>query len=195
MKSRKYTLKRETTETNITVSVNLDGIGKVSINTGIKFLDHVVSTFGKHSLSDIILQSNSKDNIKHHLVEDVAITVGTSINHALGNRSGIQRFGFASIPMDESLVESSIDLITRSYNKIHLKLQRDMIEDMHKEDIEHFFESLVKNLCCCIHISTKYGANDHHIIEAAIKSLAVAFRLSSTIDKKQGSISSTKNVM
>ncbi len=195
MKSRTSKIKRTTKETDVTVSVNLDGQGKTSVNTGISFLDHLVTAFGKHSMMDLQVKSKSVDKIEHHLIEDTAITIGSAVDKALGNRSGIVRFSYASVPMDESLAEASIDLVKRPYSKISLSLKRTKIEDMSKEDIEHFVQSLIQNLNSCIHLTVKYGENDHHKIESAIKSLAVAFRIASSKDKKQKGIPSTKGAM
>ena len=195
MKSRTSKIKRTTKETDVTVSVNLDGQGKTSVTTGISFLDHLITAFGKHSMMDLQVKSKSVDKIEHHLVEDTAITIGSAVDKALGNRSGIVRFSYASVPMDESLAEASIDLVKRPYSKISLSLKRTKIEDMSKEDIEHFVQSLIQNLNSCIHLTVKYGENDHHKIEAAIKSLAVAFRIASSKDKKQKGIPSTKGAM
>ena len=144
---------------------------------------------------DLQVKSKSLDKIEHHLIEDTAIAIGSAIDKALGNRSGIVRFSYASVPMDESLAESSIDLIKRPYNKISLGIKRTQIEDMSLEDINHFFESLSQNLNSCIHINVKYGKNDHHRVEAAIKSLALAFRNASSFDKRQKGIPSTKGAM
>ena len=195
MKSRTAQIKRKTKETNVVSSINLDGTGKVSINTGISFLDHLITSFGKHSMIDLNVRAKSLDNIEHHLIEDTAITIGSCIDKALGNRAGIARFGFASVPMDESLSEASIDLVKRQYVKLSLGMKRNQIEGMSKEDIEHFFQSLIQNLNSCIHVNVKYGENDHHKVESAIKSLAVAFRLALTKDKKQKGIPSTKGAM
>ena len=195
MKSRTSKIKRTTKETDVTVSVNLDGQGKTSVTTGINFLDHLITSFGKHSMMDLQVKSKSVDKIEHHLVEDTAITIGSAVDKALGNRSGIVRFSYAAVPMDESLAEASIDLVKRPYSKISLSLKRSKIEDMSKEDIEHFVQSLIQNLNSCIHLTVKYGENDHHKIEAAIKSLAVAFRIASSKDKKQKGIPSTKGAM
>jgi len=195
MKSRKSIIKRATKETNVSVSVNIDGIGKTSINTGINFLDHLIVAFGKHAMLDLVVKAKSNDKIEHHLIEDTAITIGSAIDKALGNRSGIIRFSYASVPMDESLAEASIDLVKRPYYKLVLSMKRSKIEDISKEDIEHFFQSLLQNLNSCIHLTVKYGDNDHHKIEAAMKSLAVAFRIASSKDKKQKGIPSTKGAM
>ena len=195
MKSRTSKIKRTTKETDVTVSVNLDGQGKTSVTTGISFLDHLITAFGKHSMMDLQVKSKSVDKIEHHLIEDTAITIGSAVDKALGNRSGIVRFSYASVPMDESLAEASIDLVKRPYSKISLALKRTKIEDMSKEDIEHFVQSLIQNLNSCIHLTVKYGENDHHKIEAAIKSFAVALRIASSKDKKQKGIPSTKGAM
>ncbi|MDP2667526.1 MAG: imidazoleglycerol-phosphate dehydratase [Nitrosopumilaceae archaeon] len=195
MKARTAQIKRQTKETSVMASVNLDGTGKISANTGISFLDHMITSFGKHSMIDLSIKAKSLDNIDHHLIEDTAITIGSCIDKALGNRVGIARFGYASVPMDESLSEASIDLVKRQYGKLSLGMKRNQIEGISKEDIEHFLQSLIQNLNSCIHVSVKYGENDHHKVESAIKSLAVAFRLASAKDKKQKGIPSTKGVM
>lgn len=195
MKSRKNITKRNTKETNIFVSVSIDGTGKTTVDTGINFLDHLVTAFGKHAMLDLTVKAKSNDKIEHHLIEDTAITIGSAIDKALGNRSGITRFSYASVPMDESLAEASIDLVKRPYYKLTLLMKRSKIEDISKEDIEHFFQSLLQNLNSCIHLTVKYGDNDHHKVEAAIKSLAVAFRMASSKDKKQKGIPSTKGAM
>ena len=195
MTTRKLKTKRETKETSVSISVNIDGSGKVSIDTGIRFLDHLITSFGKHSMLDLSVKAKSKDRIDHHLIEDTAITIGSSIDKALGNRSGITRFSYSSVPMDESLAETSLDLVKRPYSKVNLLMKRSKIEGMSKEDIEHFMQSLAQNLNCCVHITVKYGDNDHHKIEAAIKSLAVALRNASSKDKKQKGIPSTKGAM
>ena len=195
MTIRKTKIKRETKETSVFVSLNIDGSGKTSVNTGISFLDHLITSFGKHSMLDLTVQAKSKDKIEHHLIEDTAIAIGSSLDKALGSRTGITRFSYASVPMDESLADTSLDLIKRPYSKITLLIKRNSIEGISKEDIEHFFKSLTQNLNACIHVTVKYGDNDHHKIEAAIKSLAVAFRNASLTDKKQKGIPSTKGAM
>ena len=195
MTIRKSKIKRETKETSVSVSLNLDGSGKTSVDTGINFLDHLLTSFGKHAMLDLAVKAKSKDKIEHHLIEDIAIAIGSSIDKALGNRTGITRFSYASVPMDESLAEASLDLVKRPYSKITLLVKRNSVEGISKEDIQHFFQSLTQNLNSCVHVTVKYGDNDHHKIEAAIKSLAVAVRNASLKDKKQKGIPSTKGVM
>ena len=195
MTIRKSKIKRETKETSVSVSLNLDGSGKTSVDTGISFLDHLITSFGKHAMLDLAVKAKSKDKIEHHLIEDTAIAIGSSIDRALGSRTGITRFSYASVPMDESLAEASLDLVKRPYSKITLLVKRNNIEGISKEDIQHFFQSLTQNLNSCVHVTVKYGDNDHHKIEAAIKSLAVAVRNASLKDKKQKGIPSTKGAM
>lgn len=195
MKSRKASIKRVTKETSVQVIVNLDGTGKTSIKTGINFLDHLIVSFGKHSMMDLKVNAKSNDGIEHHLIEDAAITIGQAVDKALGNRSGITRFSYAAVPMDESLAEASLDLVKRPFWKLTLLVKRSKIEGISKEDLEHFFQSLLQNLNCCVHLTVKYGDNDHHKVESAIKSLAVAFRNASSLDKKQKGIPSTKGSM
>lgn len=195
MKSRINNIVRKTKETEVSISINLDGNGKISVKTGLPFLDHLVISFAKHATFDLKLNAVSKDGIDHHLVEDTAIALGNVIDESLGNRSGIVRFGYASIPMDESLAEASLDLIRRQYHKIELSIIRNQIEGISKEDLEHFFRSLAQSLNICMHVSVKYGENDHHKIEAAIKAIAVALRNAASQDKKQKGMPSTKGVM
>ena len=195
MMGRKASIKRTTKETDVSVSVDIDGSAKADVRTGINFLDHLITSFAKHSILDMKVRAKSNDGIIHHLIEDTAITVGQCIDKALGSRSGIARFGYASVPMDESLAEASIDLVRRPYWKLGMSVKRGKVEDISREDLEHFFQSLLQNLSCCIHLTVKYGENDHHKAESAIKSLAVAFRAAAAPDKRQKGVPSTKGSM
>ena len=195
MKSRVGRINRKTRETEVSVNINLDGSGKISVKTGINFLDHLITSLGKHAMLDLKLSAASKDGIAHHIIEDTAIALASSMDSALGSRSGITRFGYASVPMDESLAEASLDLVKRQYHKIELGIERNQIEKISKEDLEHFFCSFAQNLNACIHVTVKYGKNDHHKIEAALKAFAVAWRIAASYDKKQKGIPSTKGAM
>ncbi|TLX93540.1 MAG: imidazoleglycerol-phosphate dehydratase [Thaumarchaeota archaeon] len=195
MKSRIGRITRKTKETEVSAVVNLDGKGKISVKTGLPFLDHLIISLAKHAMFDLKLNAISKDGINHHLVEDIAIALGNSMDASLGNRTGIVRFGYASVPMDESLAEASLDLVKRQYQKIVLSIERNQIEGISKEDLEHFFRSLGQNLNICMHLSVKYGENDHHKIEAVIKAFAIAWRMAASSDKKQRGIPSTKGAM
>jgi len=195
MKKRTGRIRRETKETGVTVSVDIDGTGKTSAETGVSFVDHLITAFGKHAMLDLSVRAVSKDGIAHHLIEDTAIAMGSAIDEALGSRTGVARFSYASVPMDESLAEASVDLVRRPFYKLTLSLRRTRVEDVSKEDLEHFFQSLLQNLNSCIHLAVRYGGNDHHKAEAAMKSLAVALRAACSRDPGRKGIPSTKGAM
>jgi imidazoleglycerol-phosphate dehydratase len=192
---RTATLKRTTSETTISINVNLDGDGRAQIVSGLKFLDHLITTFCKYSLVDIEAEVKSHDSIRHHLIEDIAICIGQGLDKALGDRARIMRFGYAIVPMDDSRSNSAIDLVRRQFSKFELKLERNEVEGMAKEDIEHFFRSLLQNLVACTHILVEYGKDDHHKLESAIKSFAIAFRNAAAIDQRRKGLPSTKDMM
>lgn len=193
--ARKARIERVTKETAVTVQVNIDGTGKTSVKTGLSFIDHLVTAIGKHAMIDITLSGKSSDGIVHHLAEDVAIALAQTIDKALGDRAKIARFGYALVPMDEALAYVSIDLIKRQYQKVELKLIRDSIEGVPREDLEHFARSLVQNLNACTHVVVHYGDNDHHKVEAALKAFAVALRMATAIDNRRKGVPSTKGAM
>lgn len=195
VRQRKIQLERRTKEVSINAEIDLDGTGKYNLNTGIPFLDHIIGAFSKHSKIDINLMANSEDQIKHHLIEDIGIVLGQSINKALGSRERISRFGYAIIPMDESISRVAIDLIKRQYSIVNLKLEMEKTEDISREDITHFIESLVSNLNCCTHIIVEYGSNDHHKIESAVKALALALKEAVKIHAFNEEKPTTKGVM
>ncbi len=192
---RKARIERVTKETAVNVSVNLDGTGETHVKTRLSFIDHLITSIGKHSMIDITLNGESKDDIVHHLAEDVAIALAQSIDKALGDRTKITRFGYALIPMDEALAYVSIDLVKRQFYNVQLKLTRDSIEGIPREDLEHFARSLVQNLNACTHMVVNYGENDHHKVEAALKAFAVALRMASNVDSKRKGVPSTKEAM
>lgn len=192
---RTATLRRTTSETTISINVNLDGDGRAQIVSGLKFLDHLITTFCKYSLVDIEAEVKSHDSILHHLIEDIAICIGQGLDKALGDRARIMRFGYAIVPMDDSRSNSAIDLVRRQFSKFELKLERNEVEGIAKEDIEHFFRSLLQNLVACTHILVEYGKDDHHKLESAMKSFAIAFRNASAIDQRRKGLPSTKDMM
>jgi len=193
--ARKARIERVTKETAVTVQVNIDGTGKTNVKTGLSFIDHLVTAIGKHAMVDITLSGKSNDGIVHHLAEDVAIALAQTIDKALGDRAKIARFGYALVPMDEALAYVSIDLVKRQYQKVELKLTRDSIEGVPREDLEHFAKSLVQNLNACTHVLVHYGDNDHHKVEAALKAFAVALRMATAIDSRRKGVPSTKGAM
>lgn len=193
--ARRARIERITKETAVTVQVNIDGTGKTSVKTGLSFIDHLIISIGKHAMIDITLSGKSNDGIVHHLAEDVAIALAQTIDKALGSREKITRFGYALVPMDEALGYVSIDLVKRQYQKVELKLTRDSIEGVPREDLEHFCRSLVQNLNACTHMIVQYGDNDHHKVEAALKAFAVALRMATSIDSRRKGAPSTKGAM
>lgn len=191
---RSAKVERNTNETRISVNLNLDGSGESSISTGTKFLNHMIQSLSTHSLIDIKLRANG--DLKHHIVEDVAIAIGTAISKALGNRSGIKRFGSAYAPMDESLAFVSLDLVKRPcFVSKDIDFDRDFIEDLAREDLRHFFISLCVAINCTMHIQVMYGTNDHHKAEACFKSLALALREAIARDRRRLAAPSSKGTM
>lgn len=184
---------RKTKETEVKVKVNLDGEGKASINSGVPFLDHIVTSLATHSLIDIT--ASVKGDLVHHSVEDLAIGLGEALNKALGTREGITRFGNAAAPMDCSLAFSAVDLVKRPYSKIDLKLKGKKVENMPTEDINHFFESLANSLQANVHMFVEYGNNDHHKTEAATKALALSLKQAVSIDSRRKGVPSSKGVI
>ena len=176
-------VRRRTKETRVEVSVNLDGTGSSDCRTGVKFLDHMLDSFATHSLVD--LRIRGKGDLQHHLVEDVALALGEALSKALSERAGITRFGEALVPMDDALVLVALDLVRRPYSSVQLGIQRVMVEDAPREDLEHFFVSLATSLGLTLHVKVLDGKNDHHKFEAAVKGVALAFRKAATADPRR----------
>ncbi len=194
VKKRVAELETKTRETTIKVRVNLDGSGKASVKTGTKFLDHMLTSLSTHSMIDITLQA--RGDLRHHIVEDCALALGKCLSKALGDRSGIVRFGSAFVPMDESLGFAAIDLVKRTYFVMpDIGLKRNVIEDLPKEDLEHFFRSLCDSLACTMHLKIECGSNDHHKIEACFKALALSLRKAVEKDPRRDTVPSSKGSM
>jgi imidazoleglycerol-phosphate dehydratase len=184
---------RKTSETDVNIKVYLDGSGISDVETGIKFLDHMLKSLAIHSLIDIT--AKAKGDLTHHTLEDVAICLGEAILKALGSASGITRFGYAIVPMDCSLALAAVDLAKRPYVVVDLKLRGKKVEDMPCENIMHFLETLAMALRSNVHILVQYGANDHHKVEAAFKALALALRQAVSLDSRRVGIPSSKGVI
>jgi imidazoleglycerol-phosphate dehydratase len=184
---------RKTRETEVRVKVNLDAEGKADVDTGVSFLDHLITSLASHSLIDIT--AKVKGDLKHHAVEDLAICLGEALNKALGNREGINRFGHAAVPMDCSLAFSATDLVRRPYSRIDLKLRGKKVEDMPSEDIHHFLETLATSIAANIHVWVEYGNNDHHKTEAAVKALALSLKQAAALDPRRKGVPSSKGVI
>ena len=193
IKLREAEVSRKTKETDIRVNVQLEGNGNIKVDTSIKFLDHIITSFATHSLIDIQIEATG--DLIHHTAEDVALTLGEAINKALGDRKGIKRFGFAMVPMDDALSYSAVDLVKRPFQVADLKIDKEGIEDMAAEDIYHFIQSFSQSLQANIHVIVKYGNNDHHKVESAIKCIALAIRNAISTDNNRTGTPSSKGVM
>ena len=175
-RDRTALLHRTTNETNIKISLNLDGIGVSNIKTGLNFFDHMLDQISQHGLVDLDITCNGDLEVdEHHTIEDIAIALGETIAKALGNRKGIERYGFV-LPMDEAQATVAIDLSGRPYLVFKGKFEREYVGDMPTEMIKHFFYSLAINLKATLHVEFK-GENDHHKIEACFKGFARALKM------------------
>ncbi|NUN70841.1 MAG: imidazoleglycerol-phosphate dehydratase HisB [Bacteroidetes bacterium] len=190
---RKASLKRTTKETDITVTVALNGTGKSVVSTGIGFLDHMLDLFAKHGLFDLTVSCKGDLHVDdHHTTEDVGIALANAFVKALGDKKGIARYGTAYVPMDEALARCVVDLSGRSALVFHAEFNRKKVGDLSTEMIEHFFQSFAENLKANIHIEVLYGRNTHHKIEAIFKAFARAMRQACEIDPRVKGVLSTK---
>jgi len=191
---REAKVERKTTEVDIIVELNVDGKGKGNVETGIKFLNHLLVTLAKHGLFDLTVKATGE--LRHHISEDVALALGEALQKALAKKRGIRRFGSAYVPMDDSLARAAVDLGGRAYSSLDLKLSQPQIEDLKTEDIEHFFDSFAQASRSNLHLTVLYGSNDHHKIEATIKALALALRQAVTLEPRIGDqVPSAKGVL
>ena len=175
--ARSATVRRTTKETDISATVTLDGTGTSSVNSGVVFLDHMLTNFSRHSGFDLVLECKGDIDVDdHHSVEDIALVLGSAISEALGDKRGIQRYGWAIIPMDEALARCALDLGGRSYCVFNAEFKRPVIEGFSTEMVEHFFVSLAGTLKANIHLTILEGKNTHHKIEALFKSFAYALK-------------------
>jgi imidazoleglycerol phosphate dehydratase HisB len=193
--ARTATVERATSETNITVAVNLDGSGKSDIFTGIAFLDHMLNAMARHARFDLTLRCEGDLDIDdHHTAEDCALALGTAIDRALGERRGIARFGHAYAPLDEALARVVIDLSNRPMPVVDLGLKREMLGGIACENLTHVFVSLAMSLRAAVHVDVLRGDNDHHRAEAAFKALGLALRACVAVTGSD-EIPSTKGVL
>ena len=194
---RTASIERKTKETNIQMSLNLDGQGKYAITTSIPFFDHMLSLLCKHGLFDVKLKAKGDLEVDfHHTVEDVGIVFGKAIQKALGSMEGINRYGQASVPMDEALASVSLDISGRPYLVYRVAVpKRSKIRNFDPDLIEDFLQALVSNSRLTLHIESHYGRNTHHIIEAVFKALGRALRYAVMLDPRVKGIPSTKNVL
>src|SRR5947209_3680954 len=176
---------RQTKETNVRVALNLDGSGKTNAATGVGFFDHMLDLLGRHSLIDLNISAQGDLHVDpHHTVEDVGIVLGQAIEKAIGDKRGINRYGWAIIPMDETLAQVAIDLSGRPAFIFNVQFTGGMIGNFPVELVEEFFKSLATNAKCNLHINVPYGGNNHHIAEAIFKATAKALRQAVSVDPR-----------
>lgn len=193
-KSRTANIERKTKETDISLILNLDGAGESVVNTGIGFLDHMLTALSKHGRIDLTLSCKGDLHIDdHHSVEDCGIVLGQAFKAALGDLRGIARYGYAYAPLDESLSRAVVDISGRPFADINLNLQRENIGNLSCEMLSHFLSSFATSAAITLHVDVLKGRNDHHRAESAFKALAVALR--AAIKREGTDIPSTKGVL
>jgi len=191
---RKATITRKTKETDIAVTVALDGSGKATIATGIGFLDHMIEQLARHGLIDLTVKAKGDLHIdQHHTTEDVGIALGQAVKEALGDRAGIARYADVHLPMDEALTRCAIDVSGRPYLVWKVNFSRSKIGDFDTELFREFFLAFAQNAGITLHVETLYGKNNHHVAETCFKALARALRGAIMVDPRQGGrVPSTK---
>ncbi|MGD0559688.1 MAG: imidazoleglycerol-phosphate dehydratase HisB [Streptosporangiaceae bacterium] len=196
--TRTASVSRDTKETSILVELDIDGSGRSEISTGVPFFDHMLAQLAKHGLLDLVVRTKGDIEIDaHHTVEDTSIALGQALREALGDKSGISRFGDAMVPLDEVLVQAAVDLSGRPY-VVHSEPESmaPMIGTYDTTLTRHVFESFAFSAGICLHVRVLYGRNAHHIVEAQFKALARALRSAASLDPRAaGTVPSTKGVL
>jgi len=194
---RAATVKRKTNETDIEVTINLDGTGASAIATGIGFLDHMLDLLARHSRIDLKLRAQGDLHIdQHHTTEDCGIALGQAVKQALGDMRGITRYCDVSIPMDEALTRVAIDISGRPFLVFKAQFARDKVGTFDTELVREWFQAFAMNAGITLHVETLYGTNDHHVAESCFKALARALRGAVSIDARAaGEVPSTKGVL
>jgi imidazoleglycerol-phosphate dehydratase len=194
---RKATIKRDTAETKIAVSIDLDGSGKADIATGIGFLDHMLEQLARHSLIDITIKADGDLDVdQHHTTEDSGIALGQAVAKALGDKKGITRFASAFVPMDEALTRVALDISARPFLVWKVAFTRPKVGEMDTELFQEWFRAFVQNAGLTCHVENLYGENNHHIVESCYKGLARALGQAVAVDARQaGRVPSTKGTL
>ncbi|MEM1222511.1 MAG: imidazoleglycerol-phosphate dehydratase HisB [Verrucomicrobiota bacterium] len=195
--ARIATITRNTKETQIQMELNVDGSGRSQIETGIPFFDHMLTLFAKHGLFDLTVKASGDIDVDyHHMVEDTGIVLGQALKKALGDKSGIRRYGFFLLPMDESLARVAIDLSNRQAFVYKVDYQFPMIRDFNIVLVKEFFQAFANDTACNLHINLEYGEEPHHIAEAIFKAFARALDMATTVDPRlNGALPSTKGTL
>jgi imidazoleglycerol-phosphate dehydratase len=196
MDARKAIIERKTGETDIKLSINLDGDGQGVRQSGIGFLDHMLDLLARHALVDLDVSAVGDLQVDdHHSCEDIGIALGQAVDQALGDRAGIRRYGHFTLPMDECLVTAAIDLGGRYAFEYQAPIAAAKIGTFDSELVEHFWQSFAANAKCNLHVLLHYGRNGHHISECVFKSVARAIRMASENDPRSDTVPSTKGVL
>lgn len=197
MRERKIEISRNTSETQIKLNLNIDGTGKSSIKIPVGFLSHMLELFSKHGLFDLSVEAKGDTYIdEHHTVEDIGIVLGDAFAKALGDKKGINRYGFFILPMDEVLATAAVDFSGRYAFRFDCDFSREKINDLSTELIWHFWDAFAQNAKINLHIKIENGKNDHHKVEAMFKAIAKAIRMACEIDERaKDAIPSTKGVI
>ena len=194
--SRPATIDRKTNETHIKLSLDLDGTGQGTRRSGIGFLDHMLDLLAKHAAIDLDVHAEGDLHVDdHHTAEDIGIAIGQAIDRALGDRAGIRRYGHFTLPMDECLVTSAVDMGGRYAFEYQAPIRAEKIGTFDSELVEHFWQSLASNARCNLHVLMHHGKNGHHIAEAVFKATARAIRMAVEADPRMTGIPSTKGVL
>ena len=194
---RTITIVRTTKETDITLTLNLDGKGESQVDSGCGFLDHMLTLFARHGRFDLALTCKGDTQVDfHHTTEDIGICLGLAFKQALGDKKGINRYGDTVLPMDEALILSAVDISGRSFLVCDLSIKAEKVGDFDTELVEEFLQAFVSNAGCTLHVRQFSGSNAHHIIEGVFKSVARSLRMAVKIDAENaGEIPSTKGVL
>ncbi len=194
--ARTATIQRQTAETNIVLELNLDGTGQSQVETGVGFFDHMLTLLARHGALDLQVRAEGDLHVdQHHTVEDVGICFGMALHEALGDKSGIRRYGHFTLPMEETLVTTAIDLGGRYFLVFQADFPTAKIGDFDSELVEDFWQATAANALCNLHVALHHGRNSHHISEAVFKSAARALRMAVESDPRITDIPSTKGTL
>ncbi len=194
--ARTATIERKTTETEIRLTIDLDGSGKTDISTGVGFLDHMLTLFAKHGFFDLSVDAKGDLEVdQHHTVEDIGICLGKAIHQAMGDKQGITRYGSMTLPMDETLVTVALDLSGRYWFEDRFEFPTEKIGQFDTELVAEFWRAFASNVLMNLHVLLHHGSNSHHISEAIFKATARALRTALTNDPRQSGVPSSKGTL
>lgn len=194
--ARTAKISRQTAETKVELSLDVDGSGDSQIRTGVGFLDHMLTLLAKHAVIDLTVEADGDLHVdQHHTVEDVGICLGQALKQALGDKAGIRRYGFFTLPMEETLCSTALDLSGRYFLVFNASFPSAKIGDFDSELVEDFWQALAANALCNLHVNVPYGRNSHHIAEAIFKATARALRMAVESDPRMPGVPSTKGTL